>query len=74
MTFTRGTKWVSWLTWLLPVSEKWPHQMITVRIKLQSQSLVADLSYDVRMVLSLARAPNALITEAGELQKLLHPQ
>ena len=74
MTFTRGREWVSRLSWLVPLSETWPRQTITVSIRQDGQdddTSGLEVSYDVRMLFTFVFAPNALEKEARELQSLL---
>lgn len=74
MTFTRGCKWTSRLSWLCSCSERWPYQTITVEFTPRQQALLVEVSYDVRLSLLLVCAPNMLVREARELQGLLEPQ
>ena len=73
MTFTRGYVWDTWLSWLLPCSEKCPRQTITVSIRREGDAATVDVSYDARMLFTFVMAPNALEKEARELQCLLRP-
>lgn len=72
MTFVRGHTWTNRLTWLLPSSERWPHQTITVEIS--PEPFIVNVGYNVRLSFSLACAPSMLVREARELEGLLQPE
>ncbi len=71
LTLIRGRRWVSRLSWLMPLSERWPQQTITVSFSPQEQSTQITVSYDVAMFFTIIFPPCALAKEARELQTLL---
>jgi hypothetical protein len=71
LTFTRGRKWMSKFSTLLVLSERWLWQTISVTLTTQSDAVVVELSYDVRLSFTFVIAPCALVKEARELRKVL---
>jgi len=56
---------------MLPLSERWPRQTITVSISEDGEQVLVDISYDVRVHFTVVTAPNALVTETRELRSIL---
>jgi hypothetical protein len=71
LIFTRGKRWISLLSPLLALSERWPAQTITVSVRQEGGTSFADISYDVRIFLTLIAAPNQLVKEIQKLRSLL---
>jgi hypothetical protein len=71
LTFIRGREWISRFSCLLPLSETWPRQTITVSISQDSEQALVDVSYDVRIFCTMIAAPNALVKETRQLRMKL---
>ena len=67
MAFTRGSVFISRMSWILPCSEKWPKQEILVVFHPDS----VEISYDVTMGCSMVIAPNVFVREVAELACIL---
>ena len=71
LTFSRGREWISKLSWMLALSEKWPRQIIMVSIRRENEMTLVDISYNVRIFFTMIVAPNALVKEIRELRFML---
>jgi hypothetical protein len=56
---------------MLPLSEKWPRQTITISVRQESETVLVDISYDARIFFTMIAAPNALVKEVRELRLVL---
>lgn len=65
--FSRGSKLIGRLSWLLPLSEKWPYHEIKVSISEVYGYPLISLSYDAWLYLTMIAPPNFFQMEAQEL-------
>jgi hypothetical protein len=68
LCFSRGRVWISKLSWMLPLSETWPRQTISISFRQESEIVHIDIRYDVRVCYTMIAAPNALTKEARDLR------
>ena len=71
LAFVRGHEWVSRFSWMLPLSETWPRQIIAISISVETEQVLVEISYDVRLRFTMIAAPNALVRETRELRSIL---
>lgn len=71
LSFIRGRKWIGWLSWLLPLSEKWPFQTISISFIAQTDSVLINVEYNVWLFLTIIFSPNLLEKEARALSIFL---
>lgn len=71
LSFIRGRKWIGWLSWLLPLSEKWPFQTISISFIAQTNSILVNVEYNVWLFLTIIFSPNLLEKEAQALRIVL---
>lgn len=71
LSFVRGRKWIGWLSWILPLSEKWPFQTISVSFIAQTEGILVNAEYNVWLFLTIVFPPNLLEKEAQALRSVL---
>ncbi len=71
LSFVRGRKWIGWLSWILPLSEKWPFQTISVSFSAQTEGILVNAEYNVWLFLTIVFPPNSLEKEAQALRSVL---
>lgn len=71
LSFTRGSRWIGRLSWLLVLPETWPFQRISVSFYEQGESSTVNIDYDVWMFFLVIIAPNQLEKEIFQLRAQL---
>ncbi|MDR3482689.1 MAG: hypothetical protein P4L91_18480 [Burkholderiaceae bacterium] len=71
LSFVRGKKWIGWFSWILPLSEKWPFQTISVSFVTHTEGILVSVEYNVWLFLTTILSPNLLEKEAQELRSVL---